>query len=176
MSDWVQIFDAQSEDTISIADPEIIGEEILCYSGPASNATGATNQAVYVPFCVQRPMTVLQMWCINGATVNGNIDAGIYDTGKNRLVSLGATAQAGTTAIQQLNITDTFLLPGVYYMALAWSSATATFWSGFESFSGHMRTSGVLSQAVGTLPNPAVWVANTLDHLPIFGITSRATI
>ena len=66
------------------------------------------------------------MWVVNGATASGNLDVGIYTEDGTRLVSIGSTAQSGTTALQFFNITDTFLSPGNYYMACAMDGTTGT--------------------------------------------------
>ena len=66
------------------------------------------------------------MLTFNGSTASGNIDVGIYDLGGAKLVSIGSTAQAGTSAYQVFDITDTTLYPGQYYMAVAMDGTTGT--------------------------------------------------
>jgi len=53
-----------------------------------------------------------------GATASGNFDTGLYDSQGNRLVSSGATAK-GNAAAQILDVTDTRIGAGLYYLALA---------------------------------------------------------
>lgn len=85
------------------------------------------NKAFYFPFTiVEKTFTVKRIGVVNGTAVSGNIDAGIYDSQGNRLVSSGSTAQAGTGVIQWLDVTDTDLKPALYYMALAVDNTTAT--------------------------------------------------
>jgi hypothetical protein len=57
------------------------------------------------------------MLVLNGATASGNMDVGIYDYAGTRLVSSGSTAQSGTSAFQDFDITDTLLGPGIFYLA-----------------------------------------------------------
>lgn len=178
MSDWAQINEAYNCDTICVSDPEVFGSEIIFASGPASAATGTTNQAVFAPIPIQKPFVVAQLFCRNGTVVSGNVDMAVYNDQKNRLVSIGATAQAGTSAVQAFNITDTLLLPGLYYLGIGWSSATATFWRSSGTAPFYNGAGLLLQTALGaaTLPNPAVWVTDTSGFLPIMGMTARATI
>lgn len=92
---------------------------------PASG-TVTQNQAYFFPFRVDIGATAVKMACVIGATANGNIDVGIYDDGFNYLISSGATAQGTTNTLQEFNITDTYLPPGIYWMAVSLSSATGT--------------------------------------------------
>lgn len=119
----------------------------------ASGAWPAANLAIYIPFVLSRPTVVRRIGWFNGATASGNVDAGIYDYAKARVVSTGSTAQAGVSAVQSVDIADTALAPGQYWMGLALSSATGTVF----------RTAGTnmlwwafgLQQQASALPLPA---------------------
>ena len=91
-----------------------------------STAWPAANLAIFIPFLLDFPFTVAQIYAHNGATASGNIDVGVYAEDSSKLVSAGSTAQAGTSAIQAFNVTDTYLAPGVYYFAVALDNTTAT--------------------------------------------------
>ena len=107
-----------------VAEAEIVNNTAF----NAAAAWPVTNKAFYVPVLVDRIVTVKKMAVIDGATLNGNVDVGIYDEAKNRLVSIGSgTAQAGTSAVQTFDITDTTLNPGLYYLAMSTNSNTATY-------------------------------------------------
>jgi hypothetical protein len=114
--------------------PEEIGWELFNMNSAITAyevQTGAwpsANLAIFVPMPIASPFIATQMWVVNGATVSGNIDVGIYDIQGNRLVSIGSTAQAGTTSNQTFNITDTLLSPAVYYLAVALDNATGIVW------------------------------------------------
>jgi hypothetical protein len=137
----------------------------------------AANRAIYIPFCVDQPVTAMQMFWENGAA-NGTTDVGIYDgTSLARLVSLGPTTNAGTT-IQVGNITDTTFGPGLFYMGWLPSTVTTqTYWSAAIAVP-HLRCCGVTQQAVGsaTLPNPAVFAAVASAYLPFMGISFQAVM
>ena len=97
----------------------------------ASAAWITTNLALYLPFIVRHQLTVKQFRLLNGATVSGNVDLGIYSSTiegipSARQVSTGSTAQAGTNGIQSVNIAATSLSPGLYYMAVALDNLTGT--------------------------------------------------
>lgn len=94
-------------------------------SAPAS-ATLPQNVAHFFPFWLEVEAIAKKMAVLTGATANGNVDVGIYDEEFNYLISSGATAQGSTNTVQELDITDTTLPPGNYWMALSLSSATGT--------------------------------------------------
>jgi len=93
----------------------------------AAAAWPSANRAVAVAFYLDQPATIVKASWINGGTVNGNVDVGVYDEQFHRLVSSGSTAQSGASVVQTVDIADTLLKPGTYFMALVSSSATATF-------------------------------------------------
>lgn len=145
-------------------------------SGEGSAAWPAANRAIYVPFVVPAPFVAVKMFVSNGATASGNLDAGIYDDQGNRLVSIGSTAQAGTTANQSLDITDTLLLPGVYYMALAMNGTTGTARRTNIALP-LVKACGVLSQSTAfALPATATFAAAQDAYIPLFAVTGRVLV
>lgn len=93
---------------------------------PSSQNFVTASLAVYVPFWVPETVVVTQLGWFNGAAVAGNLDVGIYDEAGARLVSSGSTAQATTAALQAVDVTDTTLIRGSYYLALASDTSDAT--------------------------------------------------
>lgn len=140
----------------------------------ASTAWPAAARTIYVPLVIDRTVTVLQMFAYNGATASGNTDIGIYDFGGTRLVSIGATAQSGTSAIQLFNITDTVLVPGQYWMAMSNSGTTGTY---FRAALG-VTVLGMAgaSQDASSLPSSMSFTAPASAYLPIFGAVAASTI
>jgi len=51
---------------------------------------------------------------------------GLYDEQLRRVVSSGAIAAGTASTVQLLNITDTHLRPGIYYLAASVSATTVT--------------------------------------------------
>lgn len=175
---------AQAQDynrvTIHTGSPECIGPLMAQQAAQCTTSAAwpSANLAIFVPFLVHTQIIAVKMFTSNGATASGNIDIGIYDSGQNRLVSMGSTAQSGTSAIQTFDIADTLLEPGVYYMALSQSGTTGTFLSSAQIPLPDIRSFGILSQALGsvTLPDPATVAAIANAYIPLFGLTARSLI
>lgn len=162
---------------ISTFHPESMGQILRAPStgngGMFASASGtalAANQIYYHPFVVYETAVAVKMSFIVGATSSGNIDVGIYDNQKNRLVSSGTTAMsASTNTLQEVDITDTTLTPGTYFMAITLSSGTGTFFRLAYSDEASQAFFPVLYETPGGfgLPATAAWASST-DAGPIF--------
>lgn len=86
---------------------------------PVSNAWPAANRAIFVPVRVPIGVTVYKMGCGTGTGTTGNFALGIYDAGGNLIVSTGSTAKTTASSERVIDITDTYLGPGLYYLAMA---------------------------------------------------------
>lgn len=119
--------------TVTPFHPESLGMQIKTASSGAamflatSGVPRAANEVYYYPFAMYEAAVAVKLSYAVGATASGNCDLGIYDSQKNRLVNSGSTAQGSINTLQELDITDTLLAPGLYYMAITLSSATGTF-------------------------------------------------
>lgn len=102
-------------------------------SQPSSRTYQANNLATYHPLLVPVTCVVRRFWWVNGSTVSAsyNVDMGIYaDSGAAPgalLLSTGSTAQGTASEVQFVDVTDTTLAPGRYWLAIACSSSSATF-------------------------------------------------
>lgn len=146
---------------------------VLTTAVPASGAWPAANRAIYIPIVIGNWFTAKKIVVENAGTVNGNVDAGIYDQAGNRIVSIGTTAQTGTNVPQELDITDTTLAPGRYYLAMASSSGTATYfrWAPAVALCSAF---GMLQQATAfALPAAATFAACTAAYIPDIYIMGR---
>ena len=123
----------------------------------------AANRVIYVPFTLSVPFTVKQMGWVNG-TVNAaaNIDLGVYDISKTKLVSTGSTAMSGANQIQIVDVTDTVLVPGYYWAGMVVSTVTtATFFRTaiaallLNACGLQQEASGVPLPGTATFANPA---------------------
>lgn len=117
---------------ISTFHPESLGPVLRASRSLTSSAVGSGNIAPantvqYLPFRLYEHATALSMSYIVGSTATGSADLGIYDFQGSRLVNSGGTPQGAVNTIQTLDLADTPLAPGVYYMALTFSSGTSTF-------------------------------------------------
>ncbi len=154
---------------------------VLC--GLGSNAAGtsgawpAANLALFMPFVVTRPVVIENLAVVNGSTASGNIDMGLYAADGTRLVSVGSTAQAGTSAAQVFDITDTLLGVGRYYLALALDNATGTVQRAVASNAVIGRFAGMLEQTSAfPLPATASFAAYTRTALPNMAALARTTV
>lgn len=155
----------------------MIGEYIL-NAGTASTVAQtwvATNRALYIPVIVDVTVTVYQMGFEVG-TQSGNCDVGIYDVAKNRLVSAGSTAVAAA-GFQAINIADTVLTPGVYFLAMNVDNTTAAV-RGCLTALTPQQVCGVQQQAVGAvaLPNPCTFANAASVFVPYLTASVVATI
>lgn len=179
VSDWPGYATGGARGIISTAAWTSCGDGVRAAAQVFTGAAAwpAANRAIYVPFLVHAACVAYQMGVIVG-TQSGNLDIGIYDAiSYKRLVSSGSTAVAAA-GFQAVNITDTTLIPGVYFAALCVDnttaqlrrSATATYLCGLM---------GVLQQAVGavTLPATASSLAQPASgYLPLITISTTSVI
>lgn len=91
---------------------------LVSTSAAATTAWPAANRAILIPFRLPKPATAYKMTIGAGTTASGNFDVGIYDIAGNLIISSGATGKGNNTE-QTVDITDTVLGNGSYYMAMA---------------------------------------------------------
>lgn len=99
--------------TMSMYDSQVFVSGI----GTTASAWPSASMAIYVPVRVRQPAVVKKLAISNGAAVSGNVDMAVYNAAGTRLVTVGGTTQAGTSTEQVFDVTDTLLLPGMYYIA-----------------------------------------------------------
>lgn len=161
---------------LSTADSEHCG-----FAGGSMTAGGAwpaANRAIYVPVLVEQPVLVTQMavWVTAQA---GNLDVGIYSEKLGRLVSAGSTPVGTAGALQAVNITDTTLDPGLFFLALCCDTISASFLRANVGGADFYRLCGIQQQAVGavTLPDPAVFANPSSAYCPVIqAIVMSSTI
>ena len=171
MSDWpAGAIDRGAFGVLSSVGENCVAAQAVVSSGGAYNNSAtwsSVNQALFTPVTLTVPVTVYQLACFNGTAVSGNIDLGIYDSVGTRLVSSGSTAQAGTTAAQVIDITDTNLVPGVYYLAQAMDNTTGTI---HGSVIGNLMLAacGVVQMASAfPLPSTATYAGLSVSRGPV---------
>lgn len=140
-------------------------------SGIVDAGWNSANSALLWVLQLTEPALITQLFWYNGATIAGNIDCGIYALDKGaltatRIVSTGATAQAGASAPQAVDITDTVIGPGEYLIAVAVSDAAATFRaSAYSSNNNETQQVGVF-RASSVMPLPATLILNGARGFP----------
>ena len=146
-------------------------------AAPTSGAWSTTNRIIYVPFYLSQGQTVYRYFWLNGATVGtNNLQAGVYDTAFAAINRGNSTLSAGATICQFDDITDYYLSPGRYYMALWCNGTTATTYR-FSAAQGspmgeYYETNAGGLPATGT---PADTATATTALIPVFGLAFRAT-
>lgn len=154
----------------------ICGEAVaLGASSAVAGVWPVANLAIYMPILAERAVTVKQI-AIQVATQAGNVDVGIYTEGGTRLVAAGTTAVA-VAGMQLFDITDTLLTPATYYLAMAASSATASFAKAAVP-APLLRCAGVRQEALGGLPLPATatFADMAQGYVPFICATPQAVI
>lgn len=161
---------------------ESIGVELTAFAAgaPASTAWSTANKAIFIPFMLQRSATIVKLFHSNGSTASGNIDMGIYNEGGTRQVSIGSTAQSGTSANQVFDITDTTLVPGRYYLAVALDNATGTSLavSGAALSPRQSQMFGIMEQTSAfALPATATFAPVSANVVvPVAGLSLRTVV
>lgn len=139
--------------------------------GFVSTAWATANVAYYLPMWLPFRYPVRNLFVYNFATVNGNVDVGIYNSDLAKLTPAVTTAQAGASGLQFFAV-DVVLDPGQYYFAMSSSSTTATFGSAGLGSATRQRYFGVLQQATAhPLPVTATPAAVSTARFPLIGAT-----
>lgn len=160
---------------------EGLGLDLNIFGGilNTSAAWPTANKAFFYPFLVEESgFTIAQLGWVNGTAVSGNVDAGVYDLNGNRKISTGSTAQSGTTAIQLVDVADTGIDPGIYFIALVLDNTTGTVHrtSNPTNALWH-RTMGCFEAATSfPLPSSVSKTAIATNTVPMVFLTRRATL
>ena len=140
----------------------------------SSSTWASANLAFFIPFRVLSLVVVNRLFVMNGTTVSGNIDVGIYSVDGVRLVSSGSTAQAGTNSLQSFDVSDITLIPGLYYFGLALDNTTGTTFS-IQLGQITSKFSGLLQQTSAfPLPATATFASPITTRWTVMGLTSRS--
>jgi hypothetical protein len=148
---------------------------------PGSSGYEGANKAIYYPILVPTTCVIRRVWWANGDTVSAsyNIDVGVYATSGYapgaRLVSSGSTAQGTASQVQFVDVTDTVLSPGQYWLAVTCSSVSATLFraSGY----GAAVDAALRFQEASALPLPATATpveSDSINHY-LFGFATTAS-
>lgn len=149
---------------------------VLALGAGAGAGWPAANLAIYVPLQLPFWYPVKRVFWVNGSTITGNYDLGIYSKGGNRMASTGSTAMTPASDLQYANL-DILLSPGAYYIALLNDGTTNRAFGGTAITANAGRIGGLKEQAVGaaTLPATATFANYTRTLIPFFGLTRTGT-
>lgn len=160
----------------TFSESAMTGQAAITMNVTANAATWpATNRALYIPVQIDVPVTIVSIAFLVG-TQSGNCDVGIYDEHGNRIVSKGSTA-VGAAGVQNIDITDTALNPGTYFLAMCVDNTVAAF-TAATLLGVVAQTCGMQQQAVGavTLPDPATFANPVSSYLPLLVAVLAAVI
>lgn len=136
----------------------------------------AAGRILYIPIYLDEVGSIVKFFFCNGTVAAGTIDIGLYSEAGSKLVSSGATTQAGVSTLQTFDTTDYTAGPGRYYLGICLSSGSATVVRSSPSLS-LQRTMGVLQEAgTATLPASKTGVAPASAFMPLAGFSYRVTI
>jgi hypothetical protein len=156
--DWPEHLGSSRERIIHSGSPEFGSAHFAMIAGPAASVTWpSANKPIATPFRVFKGMTVYQLGWRNGSgTMTDSADIGIYDASWNRKVSAGSTARSGVSSIQWIDVTDTFLKPGKYYVVTATNGVTASQQTSIAAALtvGTMAALGCFDSATNAFPLP----------------------
>lgn len=173
------VYSAMPRASVNILSSDVSGiGEFISHTriAMASVAWPAANRALYFPFYFEVPVTVTELFTYNGGTASGNIDIGLYDSQKKLLTAIGSTAQAGTSALQFFNITDTPLLPGAYWLGHVHSNTTGTYIAVNAGIGHQADAYGCGREALGStaLPATATFATGGSTYIPFIGMLLKA--
>lgn len=152
--------------------------------GPSSTSAALGTGVVFMlPFTMPAPYLIRSFWWANGSTVNGNMDMGIYSwnafgTTCQKLVSVGSTAQTGTSTLQIATPSSPYLLDrGSYYLAITNSGATGTTWG--STFAASTAATSMMPfitvTSGGMTSSVTIAKAPTTNRYPLCGFSRLAS-
>jgi hypothetical protein len=153
---------------ISVGSPLCAVGDLLALAGIAATTGGSlvASTAFLYPFLLPQDRTITKITTVNGTTVSGNVDVGIYDEQFARVVSAGSTAQ-GATGIQVFDVADTFMKAGTYYLAIVADNITGLYNRATGLVAAVLRTAGVVQMATAfPLPSTITPAAMTSAIVP----------
>lgn len=144
----------------------------------SSTPFGSANQAQLVPIVLRYPIEVVRLFCVNAATVSGNIDIGIYDAVGRRIVSTGSIAQSGVNSVQSAGVGPIILGPGLFYTALTADNTTGEF-EAMQIKAAVWSTAGIgllLAASAFPLPATVTFAASSFFWILNFGLSAKGVI
>jgi hypothetical protein len=159
--EWPDHVGSSRERIVHQASPEFGVANMIAATanGAATNAWPSANKPVAIPFRVFIGMSVYQLGWLNGSgTMTDGFDIGVYDASWNRKVSGGGTTRSGASTVQWVDVTDTFLPVGKYYLVGAGNGTTASQFQNYMSSSGYTAAYnsflGIQDSATNAYPLP----------------------
>jgi hypothetical protein len=148
-------------------------------TSPSTPFAWVANLALFVPFTISQPVTVMEWWWINATlTTAHNIDFGIYNEDFTKRQTMGSTVGATTASV--LVNTSTWanldIPAGSYYMAMSDDSIRNIV--GSADPLGIYASEGCFEQSASSFPLPATATPIIYGRafLPNFGMHCMTTV
>lgn len=146
----------------------------------ASGAWPSANKAFGLPFRISSSMTVNKLGWFNGSgTMTDSCDVGIYTPTFVKVISSGGTARSGLSAWQWVDVSDTVVAAGIYFLVTSNNGTTAN----NARFLTAALTVGAMdliggkdsADALYPLPDPLtnMTTPTTFTRVPVMGISVR---
>lgn len=162
MNDFIQL--PMPIFTIGPASKESIGEA-LGTQGWTDTSNSTANRSILWPFYIYQSISVKQMICMNGRTVSGNLDMGIYTVDGSLAGHTGAKAQVGTNRPQAVAVSFN-LAPGAYWLALVLDNTSGFFYRRSPNVAAFGQSCGIahvlnnfpLAEKITPVPITTTWL------------------
>jgi hypothetical protein len=155
-------------------------DESISETAPVSANIG--SYIYYLPIILPASCTVRRVWWANGATAAGDtFEAGIYaddgDAKPGARLLYGSAATSGTNSVQFVDVTDTIIGPGRYWLAWVKASGTSAIFRSQVSASDAVNAALMFHESGTTLPATATpgEPGQFYDHIPLFGFSTVAS-
>lgn len=144
-------------------------------ASPAGVAWPAANRALFVPCRIPMSCTIYKMACGTGTGTAGNFDLGFYDQWGNLLVSTGTTGKTTASSERIVDVTDTFIGPGMYYLAMATDGVTGYYATATSVTISNQKLMGCREMETAfPLPSTATFATVSTAFLPHLSARFRA--
>lgn len=143
----------------------------------ASGSIPTANLAIAVPFQIAAPFLIRKVLWLNGTTAStDSADVGVYTEDGRLVISGGGTAIAGANTIQGVDVTDTLIPPGRYWLAYVQNGTTATPNQAIPAV-GLVRSMGC-AQMASAYPLPSTFVPAACANpiIPMMVAASRTLV
>lgn len=165
---------------VSPSGREFGGSPICILAGSTTSGTWASaNKPCAIPVTFDTDVTVYKLGWFNGSAAGDNVDVGIYDLLWNRKISTGSTGGVGNSVLQSVDVTDTLLPAGRYYVVISRDTTTANrhLLMNHAASAPMMALAGVKDSATNAFPLPDPLTnmvdAATFTRVPLFVVWLR---
>jgi hypothetical protein len=149
-------------------------------AAPSSVAYESAARAIYTPITLSSGCVIRRVWWANGATTTGGatIEVGVYaDSGYGpgaKLVS-GSATQGTANEVQFVDVTDTAIGAGLYWLALVSDITTNTTLFRVSIASSWDAANRMQEASASPLPSTATPVESSAANAWLYGFATTAS-